>query len=125
MDCTIEQMQYFIEIEAESKIIIFQLAQLFEKKEAYQEALNLIVDFSYAAEYAEKSAIYTKIKSISLKYITKLSSANNFKNLIDFLIAQRNVGVLSEFYAFELAKVYLKLKKYMNSVEVIKLVISL
>lgn len=117
---TVEQMQYFIEIESESKLIVFQLAQLFEKKEAYLQALNLIINFSYVADYTEIRAIHTRIKSISLAYIKKLSSSDNLKSLIDFLITQRNIGVLSEFYAFELAKAYLSLKKYTDSAEVLE-----
>jgi len=117
---TVEQMQYFIEIEPQSKTIVFQLAQLFEKQEEYEEALNLIIDFSYVVSYSAKSIIHSKIKAISLSYITKLKSANNFKELIDFLMNRINIGVLSDFYSFELAKVYLKIKKYMEAIEILE-----
>ena len=115
----VEQMQYFIEIEPQSKIIIFQLAQLFENRGEYKEALNLIIEFSYTASYNEKSVINTAIKGISVSYINKLKSANNFESLIEFLKNRIDIGFLSDFYSFELAKVYLKLKKYMDSVEVL------
>jgi clan AA aspartic protease (TIGR02281 family) len=117
---TIEQMQYFIEIESESKPIVFQLAQLFEKQEEYEKALELIIDLSYIVSYTERSSIHTKMKSISTSYITKLTTSNNFKDLIDFLINQVNVGIIEGFYSFELAKAYVKLKKYLNSIEVLQ-----
>ena len=116
---TIEEMQYFIEIESECRVIVFQLASIFEKKGAYNKALNLIIDFSYASDNS-KSTIHTKIKSISLNYIRKLKSVNNFSTLIEFLINRINVGFLSDFYSFELAKIYLKLKKYIPSVEILE-----
>jgi len=116
---TIEEMQYFIEIESECRVIVFQLASIFEKKGAYNQALNLIIDFSYASDNS-KSTIHTKIKSISLNYIRKLTSVNNFSTLIEFLINRINVGFLSDFYSFELAKIYLKLKKYTPSVEILE-----
>ena len=117
---TIEQMQYFIEIEAESKPIVFQLAQLFEKQEEYEKALELIIDLSYIVSYTERSSIHTKMKSISTNYILKLTASNNFKDLVDFLINQVNVGIIEGFYSLELAKAYLKLKKYLNSIEVLQ-----
>ena len=116
----VEEMQYFIEVEPQSKTIVFQLAQLFQKREDYEQALNLIVDFSYIVDYNEKNSIHTKIKSISTTYIEKLKSANNFEDLIEFLINRINVGILNNFYSFELAKVYLKLKNYINSSEILE-----
>jgi len=113
----IEQMQYFIEIEPESKRIVFQLAQLFEEKEVYQEALDLIINFSYITSYSDKTALYSKIREISVNYIQKLSSTNSFEALIGFLIDRINMGILTDFYSFELAKVYLKVKKYLNAQE--------
>ena len=112
---TVEQMQYFIEIDPESQKIVFQLAQLFEQHGAYQEALNIMIDFSYVASYEQTSLIHTKIKSISLAYISKLSKSENLKSLIEFLTNRINKGILMEFYSFELAKAYLKLKKYVDS----------
>jgi tetratricopeptide (TPR) repeat protein len=94
---TIEQMQSFIEIEPESKLIVFQLAQFFKMKNKYQDALNLIIDFSYVASYEEKNSIYNKIKSISLEYIQKLNSTKSFQILIDFLINRIETAVLSDF----------------------------
>ena len=116
----VEQMQYFIEIEPESKIVVFQLAKIFEKNGLYNKALNLIIEFSYIASYNEKDSIYTKIKSISISHIEKLKSAKSFQSLVEFLTNRINIGFLSEFYSFELAKVYLKLKKYINSAEVLE-----
>ena len=115
----IEQMQYFIEIEPQSKTVVFQLAQLFENQGLYNKTLNIIIDFSYIASYNDKNAIQMKIKSISLRYIEKLKSAKSFQSLVEFLINRINVGVLSDFYSFELAKVYLELKKYIHSAEVL------
>ena len=115
-----EEMQYFIEVEPESKTIVFQLAQLFEDQQYYQEALTLIIDFSYIVSYNEKNSIHTKLKSISINYIKKLKSSNNFEDLIQFLINQINVGILNDFYSFELAKVYFNLKKYINSIEILE-----
>ncbi len=112
---TIEQMQYFIGIEPESIEIVFQLAQLFEKHGLYRQALNIIVEFSYVASYSQISLINTKIQSISLDYISKLSKSQNLKTLINFLTNRINKGVLVDFYSFELAKAYLKLKKYSDS----------
>ena len=112
---TIEQMQYFIEIDPESQKIVFQLAQLFEKLGAYRQALNIIIDFSYVASYEQTPLINTKIKSISIAYISKLNKSKNLKSLIEFLTNRINKGVLTEFYSFELAKAYLKLKKYIDS----------
>ena len=116
----IEEMHSFIEIEPQSKIIVFQLAELFKRREEYQEALNLIIDFSYIVSYREKNAIHTKIKNISTIYIDKLKSANNFEDLVAFLMNQLNVGILRDFYSFELAKLYLKLKKYYASAEILE-----
>ena len=114
---TIDQMRYFINIEPKSRLITFQLANFFEKKRRFKEALAIIIEWSYGAAYGEKNAVNTKIKSISTAYISLLYTANNFKELIDFLNTQINIGILSNFYEFELAKVYLKLKKYMQAIE--------
>jgi len=117
---TIEEMQTFIELEPENKLFIFQLSRLFEKKGEYNLALDLLVDLSYIISFNEKKSIHTKMKSISKSYIGKLSEAENFKDLIDFLMNRINIGILSEFYAYELAKVYLKLKKYYESIELLQ-----
>lgn len=117
---TIEQMQTFIELEPENKLFVFQLAKLFEKREAYHLALNLLVELSYVIAFNEKKAVSTKIKSISLSYIEKLNKVENFNVLIDFLITRIQVGVLDEFYSYELAKAYLALKKYYASIEILQ-----
>jgi clan AA aspartic protease (TIGR02281 family) len=113
-------MQTFIELEPENKLFVFQLTKLFEKKGKYNLALNLLVDLSYLISFNEKQSIHTKMKSISKSYIGKLSEAENFKDLIDFLMTRVSIGILSEFYAYELAKVYLKLKKYYESIELLQ-----
>ena len=117
---TIEEMQTFIELEPENKLFVFQLTKLFEKKGEYNLALNLLIDLSYIISFNEKKSIHTRMKSISKSYIGKLNEAENFKELIDFLMTRMNIGVLSEFYSYELAKVYLKLKKYYESIELLQ-----
>ena len=116
----IEEMQTFIELEPENKLFVFQLTRLFEKKGEYNLALNLLVDLSYIIPFNEKKSVHTKIKIISKSYIGKLSEAENFKDLIDFLMTRIDIGTLSEFYSYELAKVYLKLKKYYESIELLQ-----
>jgi predicted aspartyl protease len=118
---TIEEMQTFIELEPENKLFVFQLTKLFEKKGEYNLALDLLVDLRYLVSFNEQKSIHTRIKSISKSYIGKLNEAENFKDLIDFLMTRMNIGILSEFYSYELAKVYLKLKKYYESIEVLQL----
>jgi len=120
LERAIEEMQYFIEVESESKLIVFQLAQLFSQHERYKEALNLMVEFSYIASYDDRNIINSIIKSISVSYIAKMTSANSFENLIEFLKDRVNIGILSDFYSFELAKLYLKLKKYIPSLEILE-----
>ena len=117
---TIEEIQTFIELEPGNKRFVFQLSQLFEKREEYNLALDLLIDLSYIISFNEQKSIYTKIRSISKSYIGKLNEAENFKALIDFLMTRVNIGVLSDFYSYELAKVYLKLKKYLESMELLR-----
>ncbi|HIP51009.1 MAG TPA: hypothetical protein EYG94_02880 [Campylobacterales bacterium] len=117
---TIEEMQTFIELEPDNKPFVFQLTKLFTKKGEYNLALNLLVDLSYIISFNEKKSVHTKIKSISKFYIGKLNEAEDFKELIDFLMTRIGIGTLSEFYSYELAKVYLKLKKYYESIALLE-----
>jgi clan AA aspartic protease (TIGR02281 family) len=115
-----EQMQSFIEIEPKSKIILFQLVNFLKNQEKYQEALNLLIEFSYLASYKEKPNIYSKIKGISLNYIEKLSSTKSFQPIIDFLLNRMDSGVLVDFYSFELAKIYTKIKEYEKAIKLLE-----
>jgi len=117
---TIEEMQTFIEIESDNTLFVFQLAKLFEKRGEYNLALDLLVDLSYIISFNEKKSIYTRIKRISISYIDQLADAEDFKELIDFLMTRINIGILSEFYSYELAKIYLKLKKYYKSIDLLQ-----
>jgi len=112
---TIEQMQYFIEMEPTCKLIIWELAQLFAKSHQYENALDLLVDFSYVAAYKDKKIVELMIKNISFKAISTLTVADDFGGLVDFLQNRINIGILSEFYEFELGKAYLAMKKYLDS----------
>ena len=115
-----EQMKSFIEIEPKSKIIVFQLTRLLKREDKYQEALNTLIDFSYVVSYRDKKSIYSKIKGISLDYIKKLTSTKSFKPLIEFLLNRINRGVLNNFYSFELAKVYIKIKQYSSAIKLLE-----
>ena len=117
---TIEEMQTFIEIESDNRLFVLQLAKLFEKRGEYNLALDLLVDLSYVISFNEKQSLYTRIKGISISYIEKLNDAKDFKELIDFLMTRINIGILSEFYSYELAKTYLKLKKYYKSITLLQ-----
>lgn len=116
----IDEMRTFIEIEPENKVFVFQLMTLFERKRKYNLALNLLLDLSYLIDFNEKQSVHTKIKSISNTYIKRLAETENFKALIDFLMTRINIGILNEFYSYELAKVYLKLKKYYESLNLLQ-----
>jgi len=115
-----EQIQSFIEIEPESKIFVFQLVELLKKQDKYLEALNTLIDFSYVVSYNAKNSVYGKIKSISLEYIKKLTSSKSLQPLIEFLLNRINRGVLSDFYSFELAKIYIKMKQYNNAINTLE-----
>lgn len=115
----IEQMQEFLEIEPDSEAIVFKLAGLFEKLNQYELALNLMVEFSYATSYDNIRTLHRKIKNLSNNYITKLETSDSIQDLITFLKNRINIGVLMEFYSFELAKAYLEIKKYTESMEVL------
>ena len=117
---TIEEIQTFIEIEPENTLFIFQLSKLYEKRGEYNLALNLLVDLSYVISVNEKKSIDIRIKNISKSYIERLTKAEEFKVLIDFLMTRIDIGILSEFYSYELAKVYLKLKKYYKSIDLLQ-----
>ncbi len=120
----IAQMRYFIDIEEKSKVVVFQLVNLFVKHNRYRQAITLLIDFSYVAPYGDKTIIYSKIKSISTEYISKLLMAKDFEELIEFLKAQIDMGILSEFYAFELVQVYLVLEKYEPAIALLEVLVQ-
>ena len=117
---TVDQIKYFLDIETENKKFIFLLSKIFVKLGVYRMALDLLIDFSYVASFENIKLIHTKIKSISMIYIDKLIVAKDYKELVEFLVNRIDVGVLSEFYSFELAKVYVKLKKYIKAKELLE-----
>ena len=114
------QIRYFIEIESNNKTFIFLLAQLYKDKGDINKAIEILMEFSYLASGTDVSLFENKIKSLSISYIALLMKRNDYKNTIDFLQTQINTGMLSEFFSFELALVYLKLKKYSASKELLK-----
>ena len=83
-------------------------------------AIETLIEFSYIASDEDIPILKSKIKSFSLSYIEILLKRDDFKNAIDFLQNQVNRGVLNEFFSFELATVYLKLKKYLKSKELLE-----
>jgi len=115
-----EQMQAFIDLAPDSKLIIFQLADFFVKQKRYNDALDIIIDLSYISSNSALSIIYIKLKNISLSYIVELRISNSFEPLIEFLINRINIGIVSDFYSYELAKVYLKAKKYKDALEILE-----
>jgi len=115
-----EQMYTFIDIDADCKVIVFQLADLFVKHKRYDDALDVIIDFSYISSNSELSTIYMKLKNISLAYMIELKNSHSFEPLIEFLTNRINIGIISDFYSFELAKVYLEVKKYKYSLEILE-----
>ena len=117
---TVHQIRYFLNMETENEKFVFLLSGIFVRLGVYSMALDLLVDFSYVASFENIKLIHTKIKSISLTYIDELMVAQEYKELVTFLLNRINIGVLSEFYSFELAKVYIKLKKYIKAKELLE-----
>lgn len=115
----IEQIQEFLELEPDSQAIVFHLVGLFEKLNQYELALNLLVELSYVTSFDTMPILYRKIKNLSKRYIGKLESSDSMQRLITFLKGRITIGVLTDFYAFELAKAYLQVKKYNESIEVL------
>lgn len=116
----IEEIEYFIDMESENKKFIFQLALFLEKNGEYYKAVTLMMELESQVDYEEQRRVHNQIKALSLRYIYKLYNAKNFEELIDFLHTQVNSGLLNTFYSFELAKAYIKLRKYLESKEILE-----
>jgi len=116
----ISQIGYFIEIEANNKTFIFLLARFYKERGNFIKAIETLIEFSFVASSEDMSVLKNKIKSFSMTYIELLVKRDDYKNAIDFLQTQINRGVLSQFFSFELATVYLKLKKYLESKELLE-----
>lgn len=117
---TVDEIKYFINVETENLKFVFLLSNLFKNLGLYRMALDVLVESSYSTTFKETKQIYTKIKLISIIYIGKLMVAEDYKELVSFLLNRIHVGVLSEFYSFELAQAYLKLKKYIKAKELLE-----
>ena len=114
------QIGYFIEIEPNNKTFIFLLARFYKERGNFRKAIETLIEFSFVASSEDMSVLKNKIKSFSMTYIELLVKRDDYKNAIDFLQTQINRGVLSQFFSFELATVYLKLKKYLESKELLE-----
>ena len=117
----ISQLRYFIEMESNNKAFIFLLAHFYEQKGAFRKAIETLIEFSYEASSEDLLIFENKIKSLSLHYLKLLMKRDDYSHAIDFLQTQINIGALSDFFSFELAKIYLKLKKYTKSKELLEM----
>jgi len=98
-----------------------QLIEAYQREEAYNKAINLLVKLLESTSSPEEQEQYSKeILSLSQTYIDALNRNNNSQQLIAFLKEHIEYGLNTPFYTFVLAKHYIKSKEYLIAIELLK-----
>jgi clan AA aspartic protease (TIGR02281 family) len=117
---TIQQIEEYIELEPNHEEAKLLLIEIYKKKKAYKEAIQLITELIDASSQIESEKFHDNLIKTSQLYIDSLIASKDFQQLQAFLETQIEYGVKSPFFIFSLANYYLSIDSVTPATKLLK-----